>query len=151
MKFTRTLTRFISFAMIGALFFAQMAVAAYVCPAQTGALFMQAQTLGAADIGLHKATGSPMPAMVDMPDCQNMDKTAMDADLPTLCHASCHSAEQRDQPSTVKLPVATLSSLPFVVLPATPMALLGREVSARPMQLVAASAPLAVLYCCFRI
>ncbi len=138
MKLTRTLTRFISFTMVGVLFYAQMAVAAYVCPAQAGALTMQ-------------TTGSPMPARADMPDCQNMDTAAMDDDAPSLCHASCHAAEQRDQPSTVKLPVATHSSLPFVVLPATPMALLGREVSARPMQLAAASPPLAVLYCCFRI
>jgi len=140
MKLTRTLKRYISLAMVGVLFFAQMALAAYVCPVQTGSTS-----------GQHQVAANPMPAMADMPGCEGLGKVTMDADSPSLCHASCHSTEQSDQTSTVKLPVATLSSLPFVVLPATPVALLGRAAPTRPSQSVSASPPLSILYCCFRI
>jgi hypothetical protein len=134
MKLTRTLKRLISLAMIGMLFFAQMSMAAYVCPAQAGS----------------------MPAMENMLGCEGMQMAgmgpaAMDMDSPSLCHASCNSGEQSAQTFTVHLPVATLSSLPFVVLPAPPVALLSRAVPASPSQSVAASPPLSVLYCCFRI
>jgi len=134
MKLTRILKRLISLAMIGMLFFAQMSMAAYVCPVQTAA----------------------MPAMANMLSCEGMqragmDSATMDMDSPNLCHASCQSAEQSAQTSTVNVPVVTLSSLPFVVLPAPPVALLSRAVPASPSQSVAASPPLSVLYCCFRI
>ena len=140
MKLTRTLKRFISLAMIGVQFFAQMAMAAYVCPMQTGTTS-----------GQQRVAANPMPAIADMIGCEGMDKAAMDTDSPSLCHACCHSAEQSDQTFKVKMPVATLSSLSFVVLPATPLALLGRVVPTSLTQSVAASPPLSVLYCCFRI
>jgi hypothetical protein len=149
MKLTRTLKRCISFAMIGVLFFAQMTMAAYVCPVQTGALSMQAETLAAAGPDQHAT--DQMPAMADMPGCESMDKVTMDADSPSLCHASCNTAGQSNQTPTLKLPVAVLHSLPFVMSPTTPVTLPGRTVPASPTQSVVASTPLSVLYCCFRI
>jgi len=131
MKFTRTLKRLISLAMVGVLFFAQMAMATYVCPVQTEALAMQ--------------------ATVDMPDCGAMGAVAMDADSPGLCHASCNTAGQSDQTPTLKLPVVALQSLPFVVFPATPVALVGRAVAGSPTPPISASPPLSILHCCFRI
>lgn len=135
MRLTQTLKRLISIAMVGALLFAQMALAAYVCPMQSAVLTSSVTT----------------PAMAEMPYCDGMDGASMDTDSPGLCHASCHVAGQSDHTSTVKLPVTTLCSLPFVALSATPVAPLGRAMSASPAQLVAASPPLSVLYCCFRI
>ena len=143
MKLTRTLKRLISLSMIGMLFFAQMATAAYVCPLQAGTTSSQLQVA----VSLLPA----VTAMADMPGCEGMETAAMDTDSPGLCHAYCHSAAQSDQTPTVKLPVVTFSSLPFMVLPATPMALLGPATPARPQQRVGTSPPLSVLYCCFRI
>ncbi len=140
MNLARTSKRLISLAMIGLLFFAQMAMAAYVCPQQSGA-----------DMGQQVVASSPQPAMGDMFGCNAMDDVTMDADSPSLCHASCSTAGQSERTPTVKVPVVTLHSVPFVVLPAAPDARLDRDVSVSPTQWVPAYPPLSVLYCCFRI
>lgn len=143
MKLTRTFKRCISIALVGVLFFAQMAVAAYVCPVQSGAT-----------TGQQQVAANPMPAMSDMAGCDGMDGmdgVSMDSDSPSLCHASCSNAGQSDRTPTLKLPVVTLHSVPFVVLPAAPMVLQDLAVSAYPTQSVTASPPLSVLYCCLRI
>ena len=154
MKFSRLLKRCISVAMIGVLFFAQMAVAAYVCPLQTEALSLTLP--GVAQAGSRESQRSPeqqqpIRTAGDMPNCPGMNCAVMDADSPGLCHASCNSAGQSDQTLTVKLPVISFSNLPFVLVPALPVAGQGPVAPVRPSGPIATSRPLSVLYCCFRI
>ena len=140
MKLSRTLKRWISLALVGLVFFAQMATAAYVCPQQSGV-----------QLGQQQAVSNPTPGMADMLGCNGVDAAAMDAEAPGLCHASCSAADQSERTPTPKMPVATLHSVPFVVLPTVPVAMSQRAVLAPPTQSVPASPPLSVLYCCFRI
>ena len=143
MLFTRSLKRIISVALLGVLLSAQMAVAAYICPAQMAQMAQMGQTSEMAQ------TASAMPT--PMPGCDmGSDGAAMDPDAPGLCHATCYAAGQSDQTHPLKLPVATLHSLPFVLM-LSPLAEPGRTLPARPLWSVAAAPPLSVLYCCFRI
>ena len=140
MMFTRSLKRIISVALLGVLLSAQMAVAAYVCPAQMA-------QMGRTSEMPQTASG----LSTTMPGCDmGSDGAAMDPDAPGLCHATCYAAGQSDQTPTLKLPVATLHSLPFVLM-LSPLAEPGRTLPVRPLWSVAAAPPLSVLYCCFRI
>lgn len=149
MTFSRRLKRYLSLSLVSVLFFAQMAVAAYVCPVQTGAFSFPAAALAVPDDG--QLPTQPGSAIAVVPDCQGMNRAAMDADSPSLCHASCNSAGQSDQTSTVKLPTVTFSSLPFVWVPTLPVAGQAPVVPVSTLRSVAAPRPLSVLYCCFRI
>jgi len=120
---------------MGAILFAQMAVAAYACPAAvpTGA---GGATL-ATDI-------DAMPA-----DCDQM-MGALDPVAPNLCSAHCHNDEQSahhaDAPT---LPPALLVALYWIAVPPTPETLPQRTESS--VLHAALSPPHAILHCCFRI
>jgi len=129
---TNSLRRLICQLLIGAILFAQMAVAAYACPA----------TLHA---GASVATSvDTMPA-----DCDQM-MGALDPAAPNLCSAHCHnderSAQHADAPA---LPPALLVALYWIALPPTSDRLPQNTESG--VLHAALSPPHAILHCCFRI
>jgi hypothetical protein len=122
MRFTRNLAACIG---LSALVFAQLAVAAYACPAM-------AQTIEAAQ---QAAT----------PPCHDMDM-----DQPALCQAHCHDSEQNVNdvltafavPGFVPGLIVMIDSSARILLPARP---------ASPSLLHSTSPPLSIRNCCFRI
>lgn len=112
--------------------FAQMAVAAYACPA----------TLHA---GASVATSvDTMPA-----DCDRM-MGALDPVAPSLCSAHCHNDEQSAHHADVPtLPPALLVALYWIAVQPTPEPL--PQTTESSVLHAALSPPHAILHCCFRI
>ena len=138
-------------ALIGVLLFAQLAVAAYACPALLPAARMKAlteSTAVTAEIAVidGNPAGAALPVQQAM-DCSDM-AGPMDAQFANLCAEHCHHGQQSDQAATLNVPAALLTALYATPSAAEPSA---RLAAAEPSALAAASPPLAVLHCCFRI
>lgn len=156
MTMTRTFKRLVGRGLIGLMLFAQLAIAAYACPAlsTTGA---QAQTIAATQTSVHQAThGDNMAVMsADAPGDRmlNCDQMAgpLDESAPNLCAEHCRFGQQSDQVHAPATPGVVLISL-YVVTPTLPERLLPTGTSAAPSAdaLVAASPPHAILHCCLR-
>lgn len=110
--------------------FAQLAVAAYACPAM--------------------GTGLEASSPSSMEDC--CDPAPMDIDQPALCHAHCHPGAQALEKPTASLPhqapASTLVAVPVgprlaatVVAPGEQHSLLVR----------ATAPPVALRHCCLRV
>lgn len=121
--------------LVGVLLFAQIAIAAYACPALSPAMAAETQ----------------MPASVaaPMPDCDGMGAT-MDPSAANLCAEHCKVGQQSDQASTLTVPAVLLSVLYTTALVTEP-ALPPRAAAASPSALVAASPPHTILHCVYRI
>lgn len=130
-RFTRLLTAIVAlFSML----YMQLAVASYVCP-------------GVPAEGLDRAA-SAQAAMVDMPDCQDMDATQ-----PQLCHlhANGEPAKQSLDNATPDVPPFVPSALILELQPASAVPL-PDGASYRPVALTRTTAPpVAIRNCCFRI
>lgn len=142
MSTLRNLSRLIARLLIGVIVFAQVAVAAYACPVMsTGSI-----------IGL----SGPAPQMgQSMTSAMRVDGmpggSRLDPSLPNLCAAHCESGQQNaDGKPAPTVPPALLASL-YPVVPSTPRdrPTLARAAVDDPPR--AASPPLAILHCCFRI
>lgn len=124
-RFIRLLTAIVAlFSML----YMQLAVASYVCPGVP--------------------VGGQDHAMVDMPDCQDMD-----AAQPQLCHlhANGEPAKQSLDNATPDVPPFVPSAL-MLELQLVDAALLPDAASYRPIALMRTTAPpLAIRNCCFRI
>ena len=83
---TRSWLRTVARGLVGVLLFAQMAIAAYACPALSSA--------GAAEMQM------PASFAVPMPDC-NAVAGAMDPSAANLCAEHCKSGQQSDQASAL--------------------------------------------------
>ena len=92
---TRSFLRTVARGLVGVLLMAQMAIAAYACPAMasgaTGNMQMPALNAspderGLADVGMSMTTSSNCDDMVG----------AMDASLPNLCAEHCKYGQQSD-------------------------------------------------------
>ncbi len=137
---TRAFGQAICRILIGVVLFAQMAVAAYACPAMS------------------MTTGASVEAMASMVDAGDdgvspcpVGSGPMDMDLPNLCAAHCQFGEQTADPSPVlAVPAPVLAGFYVVPLPTPPVAPV-RPAAAEPDRLAAASPPHAILHCCFRI
>lgn len=146
---TRSFLRAVARGLVGGLFLAQMAIAAYACPAlSAGAMWnmqMPAQSAapddgGQADVGMPMAQSS---------DCDDMAGTT-DAAAPNLCAEHCKYGQQSDKAPTLNAPAAMLTALyalPLVPKPAPPPSSAAATLSA----LVAASPPHTILHCVYRI
>jgi len=121
--------------LIGAILFAQMAVAAYACPnLATG----EGSTVAAT------ASAESMPA-----DCDQM-AGMLDPAAPNLCSAHCHNHEQSaDHADAPALPPALFAALYWVVAPA--LAEPQTQTSETSVLHAALPPPHAILHCCFRI
>lgn len=144
---TRHFLRVVCRALIGVVLFAQLAVAAYACPGRSSAASMNATTeaTAASDGASADATVVGQPAM----DCESM-AGPMDPAFANLCAEHCHHGQQSDQAATLTVPMALLTALYITPLAPEPF-VAPRPGAAATSALAAASPPLAILHCCFRI
>jgi hypothetical protein len=132
---TRSLHRTLCQLMIGAILFAQVAVAAYACPyVATGYGNTVAATV----------SSESMPS-----DCDQMAGT-LDPAAPNLCSAHCHNHEQSaDHAAPPLLPPAFFATLYWLVAQA-PIEPVSQAPEASVLH-AALPPPHAILHCCFRI
>ena len=144
-RFLRTVCR----GLIGALLFAQMAIAAYACPGLSSAVAMKMQmsSTGASDGGLDD--GSMAPEGDQAVNCEDM-AGAMGPSYANLCAEHCHYGQQSDHASTLTVPAALLTALYIAPLAPEP-AVAPRSAAAATSALGAAFPPHTILHCCFRI
>ena len=135
---TRALLRSLARGLAGVLLFAQLAVAAYACP------WLAAPQ--ASETALESG-GATMSAQ--MPGCDGM-VGATDPEAPNLCAEHCKQGMQSDQASTLTVPTALLKAL-YAITPLPPGKAPPRPAAAPLSALVAASPPLAILHCVYRI
>jgi hypothetical protein len=146
---TRHFLRTICRALVGAVLFAQLAVSAYACPGRSATATMQAQMSAAASSGV-ESIGAAMAGSVQPPmSCEDM-AGPMDPDFANLCAEHCHHGQQSNQSATLTAPAALLNALYIAPLAPEPL-FAPRPAAAVANALVAASPPLAILHCCFRI
>lgn len=145
----RSLVRMVARSLVGALFFAQMTVAAYACPGLSAALAAGMQ-MPVAGVSLGKAGDTSVSTpTAQRPNCDDM-AGAMDPSSANLCAEHCRQGQQSDQAPTLTVPAAVLTALyatPLVPETAPPL----RPAAATMSELVAASPPHAILHCVFRI
>ena len=140
---TRTFKQAICRLLIGLVLFAQMAVAAYACPAMSMAAAAESAdcaTMAMADASQERAE---RPTALE-------DK--FDAGAPNLCAAHCHFGQQTsDEATTLAVPpLALVDSLYAVPVLATKLEGVRPDAEA-PDRFAAAFPPHSILHCCFRI
>ena len=138
---SRSLLRRVAGWLVGVLLLAQMAVAAYACPALSLALRAGDAPQAAAQALAAQAMAAAMP------DCSEM-AGAVDPGSPNLCAEHCKYGQQSDQVPTLVLPVALLMVLyttpaPVAVLPGTAAAALDARQASPPGH--------ALLHCVYRL
>jgi hypothetical protein len=146
---TRKLLQAIARGLIGALLFAQMAVAAYACPglASTGVASKSAATQ--MDSPSDVIAAAPARSAEQPSRCEDMSG-AMDPAFPNLCAEHCRHGQQSDQTPTLVVPAVILMAL--YSAPSPLQATVPSHPAAATMDaLVAASPPHTILHCVFRI
>lgn len=148
---TRALVRMVARGLIGLLFFSQLAIAAYACPALSASLAgdsspaMFVPMAQDAAIAQEDARGFAM----QVSPCADM-VGATDSGSSNLCAEHCKYGQQSDHSSTVSVPAVLLSTLypmtPWAPETAPPV----RPAAAFLSALVAASPPHAILHCVYR-
>jgi len=157
MTMTRAFRQFVCRLMLGVLVFGQMAIAAYACPALSGApqsfptmtMGASAATMPGDKTGASMAVSPDTSATADaaaMTGCDQIDDSAAN-----LCVEHCRFGQQSaDHASAPTVPAALLTTLyTFPVLP-EPLGH-GWPSADSKFKRVAASPPHAILHCCFRI
>jgi hypothetical protein len=131
MTFTRSFRQMICRVLIGTLLFAQLAVAAYACP------------------GLSAMASAPPAGGTDMA----MPCADMDAATPNLCAEHCRYGQQTADHAPAATPTPALLSLLYALPPALPAegGAASTPASASVALTGAASPPLAILHCRWRI
>ncbi len=137
---TRAFLRKVAAGLAGVLIYAQLAIAAYACPALAPAVTEQAGQAAAAP-----ATLMAMP----MVHCDDM-AGALDPASPNLCAEHCKYGQQSDKPATLHVPAALLTAL-YATRPAAITPSPSRPAAATLSALVAASPPHAIAHCVYRI
>lgn len=142
---TRHFLRSICKMLIGVVVLVQMAVAAYACPALTAAKMQMSPAAAVAGALADTADTTVQP----MANCEDM-VGAVDPSFANLCAEHCHHGQQSDQVATLTVPAALLNAL--YITPAAPEpSAVPRPAAEATSARAAASAPLAILHCCFRI
>jgi hypothetical protein len=134
---SRAFLREVAAWVAGALFCAQMAVAAYACPGMAS---------------VRNAAAVPEVATA-MAHCDGMNGKAghvLDPDAPNLCAEHCKQGQQSDQAAMLNVPAAVMVlryATPVLPVKAAPP----RPAAASISALVAASPPHAIAHCVHRI
>ena len=149
---TRGFKRWIARTLIGVMFLAQLAIAAYACPAVAAAMesaksanVSQASTEMAAVDEQAASAGAPAVQMVN---CDQMP-APMDDAAPNLCAQHCQYGQQSDHAATLTTPVVLLTSL-YTVAPLSQALQLPPSTDVPVDLLAAVSPPHAILHCCLR-
>lgn len=138
---TRNMVRMVARWVVGALLFAQMAIAAYACPGLASAV--------TGDVQPGDAGAIPMTMTEQMVDCDDMPG-AMDPASANLCAEHCKYGQQSDHAPTLVVPAVVLTALYATPLvPDAPPP--SRPAAAMMSALVAGSPPHTVLHCVYRI
>lgn len=138
----RSMTRFIARLLTGVMVFAQLAVAAYACPAMPAGA-----SGGGAGPAAVMGEGMAMDSRLDgMPGGRQMDPAQ-----PNLCAAHCQAGQQNAdaKPAPTVAPALLADSYP--VEPSTPRSQPALALAAVGHPPPATSPPHAILHCCFRI
>jgi hypothetical protein len=131
---TRTFKRWIARVMACVLLLAQFSIAAYACPAMA----MQDDTGTAEQL----VAGTAVPVGAADP---------LDASAPNLCAAHCQFGQQSADHTAATVVQTALPATLYTLPSATAHDGLGRPLAHQPPSQAAASPPLAILHCCFRI
>lgn len=137
----RRAARWVARLLVGVVFFAQMAVAAYACPALS--------PIDAPDLAGTSDVADVAPPAVHAADCGDMVGPA-DPSFANLCAEHCKQGQQSDKVWTPNLVAAAprpLYALPPLRESAPPV----RPAAATASALVAGSPPRAILHCVYRI
>lgn len=144
---TRASLRAVARGLVGALLMAQLAIAAYACPALAAGLTATMQMPAPSVLDDAAPPDASMP-MAHAGNCDDMVGT-MDASSPNLCAEYCKYGQQSDRATSLYLPAVVLT-----VLYATPPA---HEPGAPPrtaaatLSALAACVPHTVLHCVYRL
>ena len=147
---TRGLVRMVARGLIGMLLFAQLAIAAYACPALSAGLAGGSSSEMSMPMAQDAAAqeGTRSSAMQGSPCADTVGAT--DTGSSNLCAEHCKYGQQSDHASTLTVPAVLLSALypmtPWVPETAHPP----RPAAASLSALVAASPPHAILHCVYR-
>ncbi|MGJ7498554.1 hypothetical protein ACSFA8_26340 [Variovorax sp. RT4R15] len=146
---TRRLAHLIARGVIGVLLFAQLAIAAYACPALSwGAMDMDPAASMQMAGEMTTNVNASADAATQAPPCGDMVGMT-DAGSPNLCAEHCKFGQQSDHASTLTIPVVLLA--PLLLSPWAPEATHPpRPAAASLSALVAASPPHAILHCVYR-
>lgn len=144
---TRGFLRSVCRVLIGVVLTAQMAVSAYACPGLATTTAMPTPPVASVS-GEQKAVVD-RAAVQQAVDCADM-MAAMDPSFAKLCAEHCHQGQQSDHAATLTVPAALLTALYITPLASEPAAVPHPAADAASA-LVAATPPLAILHCCFRI
>jgi hypothetical protein len=146
---TRSFLRAVARGLVGVILSAQMAIAAYACPALLSPMAAHRQ-MPAAKLSPHQ----PSDASVGMPmartkHCDDM-LGGIDTSSPNLCAEHCKYGQQSDHAPTLNTPTAVLAAL-YATPPVPVTAPPPRAAAATLSALVAASPPHAIAHCVHRI
>ena len=145
---TRKVLQAIARSLIGALLFAQMAVAAYACPGLSSPVPSGETAVTGSESHPNAIAGVPR-STVQPSRCEDMS-CAMDPSFANLCAEHCRHGQQSDQTPTVVVPAVILMALYSAPAPLQ-AAVPSRPAAATLDALVAASPPHTILHCVYRI
>jgi hypothetical protein len=145
----RSWVRTVARGLVGVVVMAQLAIAAYACPALSAATAANAQMPAPSALADEPSdTRAGMP-MVGGANCDDMTGS-IDPLSPNLCAEHCKVGQQSDLAQTLSVPAAVLT--PLYATPLLPETVPPQRPAAATMSaLVAASPPHAILHCVFRI
>jgi hypothetical protein len=158
MTMTRAFRRFVCRLLLGVLVFGQMAIAAYACPALSGApQFLPMAAMDASIATMSDQKADAMTAVSHDASAMQVDSAMaagcaqVDNSTPNLCAGHCsfgqQSADHTPAPSVPAAVPITLYTLPLSPEPLGHVRLL----AGMKFKQVAAPPPHAILHCCFRI
>ena len=146
---TRSFLRTVARGLVGVLLMAQMAIAAYACPAlASGATGNMQIPSPNALLDDHRTVDGGM-SMAPSSDCDDM-MGSTDASSPNLCAEHCKQGQQSDKAPTLNAPAAVLTAL-YTMRLVPDSAPPPRTAAASLSALVAAAPPHAILHCVYRI
>ncbi len=149
MRLSRALRKSIGRVLIGVLFFAQFAVAAYACLSVSSMASISADDSGSVAAGPAAPVKTTATKAADMPaGCDQLD-----VDAANLCTEHCHYGQQRaDTVPAPTVPAAMPTLLYTLRLEPAHMPRSGRSFPAPGVNLAAAPPPAhAILHCVFRV
>jgi hypothetical protein len=146
----RSWVRAVARGLVGVVVMAQLAIAAYACPALSAATAANMAVSAPKALSDEPSAGKAGVPMADGANCDDIAGGSMDPSAPNLCAEHCKYGQQSDQAQTITVPIAVLT--PLYAMPLVPEAAPPpRPAAAMMSALVTASPPHAILHCVFRI
>lgn len=136
--------------LVGAMLFAQLAIAAYACPALSPGIAAQPDAALAIEAG-DGGGGAVASALAGTPSAHCDDIVgALEPRFANLCAGQCQHGQQNSQPSPLQVPPGPLMP-PYGIAPACESGVARRIARAEAATRTAGTPPHAILHCCFRL